>query len=108
MAAWKTLVFALLATISAQGFADEKKGTYEGVMLLITILPFTPFTATTGLSEMAKDNFKPAKDDALTFIGSGGKIRGAQFEQAVRYYHAAYDPAPMTDDQLALAIVTTF
>ncbi|MDF9618065.1 DUF2388 domain-containing protein [Pseudomonas entomophila] len=77
-------------------------------MLMITILPFTPLTATTALSESAKDNFKPAKADALTFIGSGGEIRGAQFEQAVRYYHAAHDPAPMTDDQLALAIVTAF
>lgn len=45
-------------------------------MLLITILPFTPFTATTGLSEMAKDNFKPAKADALTFIGSGARSAG--------------------------------
>ena len=51
---------------------------------------------------------KSAKADALAFIGSDGEIRGAQFEQAARYYHSAYGQPHMTDKQLALAIATSF
>ncbi|WP_346780110.1 DUF2388 domain-containing protein [Pseudomonas sp. MPFS] len=48
-----------------------------------------------------------AKTDALAFIGSDGEIRGPQFEQAVRYYHAAYAPPYMSDEQFALAIAAS-
>ncbi|NNA88326.1 DUF2388 domain-containing protein [Pseudomonas gessardii] len=48
--------------------------------------------------------FKSSKSDALAFIGSDGEIRGAQFEQACRYYRSAYKPPLMSDAQLALAI----
>lgn len=57
---------------------------------------------------LASNNFKPAKADALAFIGSKGEIRGAQFEQAVRFYHTTYAPPLMTEHQLALAIATSF
>lgn len=107
MDSWKNLTIALLAVISTQALA-ENKGSYEKSMMMITLAPTTLLSGTTGLSELAVKNFKPAKADALAFIGSDGEIRGAQLEQAVRYYHAAYSPPHMTDDQLALAIVTTF
>ncbi|MDQ0652373.1 uncharacterized protein (TIGR02448 family) [Pseudomonas cedrina] len=57
---------------------------------------------------LATKNFKPAKADALTFIGTDGEIRGAQFEQAVRFYRTTYSPPLMTDHQLALAIATSY
>ena len=64
--------------------------------------------ATTGLTMLASNNFKPAKADALAYIGSDGDIRGAQFEQAVRFYRTTYAPPLMNDQQLAQAIVNTF
>ncbi|CDF96841.1 hypothetical protein BN844_1072 [Pseudomonas sp. SHC52] len=51
---------------------------------------------------------KKAKNDALTFIGSDGQIRGAQFEQASRYYRSNYNSPLMSDMQLAQAIATSF
>jgi uncharacterized protein (TIGR02448 family) len=57
---------------------------------------------------LAANNFKPAKADALAFIGSEGQIRGAQFEQAVRFYRTTYLPPLMSDRQLAQAIATSY
>lgn len=108
MDSWKTLIIATLAMFSPQALADENKGSYDRSMLLILLAPTFLVSGTTGFSELAMNNFKPAKADALAFIGSSGEIRGAQFEQATRYYHAAYAPPHMTDEQLALAIATTF
>lgn len=66
---------------------------------------FTP--ATTALTSEIPDKLKSAKSDALAFIGSEGEIRGAEFEQASRYYRATYRPPLMSDHQLALAIATS-
>ena len=77
-------------------------------MMMITLAPTTVLSLTTGLSEVAARNFKPAKADALAFIGSDGEIRGAQFEQALRYYHTAYKPPLMSDQQFAQAIAASF
>ncbi|KKA07823.1 Holliday junction resolvase [Pseudomonas ogarae] len=107
MGSWKTLAIAVLVSISAHT-AAEPKGSYENSMMMITLAPTTVLSATTGLSELAARNFKPAKADALAFIGSDGEIRGAQFEQAVRYYHTAYKQPLMSDQQLAQAIATSF
>jgi uncharacterized protein (TIGR02448 family) len=103
---WKTLVIAVTVSISAQANAEDK-GSYQNSMM-ITLAPTVLLSGTTGLSALAAKNFKPAKADALAFIGSDGEIRGAQFEQAVRYYRTTYRPALMTDQQLALAIVTLY
>ncbi|WP_321370561.1 DUF2388 domain-containing protein [Pseudomonas extremaustralis] len=107
MDSWKTLAIALLVLISAQA-AAENRGSYENSMFLVLFAPTATVVATTGLTMLATDNFKPAKADALVFIGSDGEIRGAQFEQAVRYYRTTYVPPLMTDHQLALAIATSF
>ncbi|QKS85533.1 DUF2388 domain-containing protein [Pseudomonas bijieensis] len=107
MGSWKTLVIAVTVSISAQVNAEDK-GSYQNSMMMITLAPTVLLSGTTGLSALAAKNFKPAKADALAFIGSDGEIRGAQFEQAVRYYRTTYRPALMTDQQLALAIVTSY
>lgn len=80
---WKTLVFVILALTGAQA-AAENKGSYQNSMM-ITLAPTLLLSGTTGLSELAVKQFQPAKADALAFVGSNGEIRGAQFEQAVRY-----------------------
>ena len=103
---WKTLVFVILALTGAQA-AAENKGSYQNSMMMITLAPTLLLSGTTGLSELAVKQFQPAKADALAFVGSNGEIRGAQFEQAVRYYHSAYGQPYMTDEQLALVIATT-
>ena len=100
------LAIALLLT-GAQAVAEDK-GSYQNSMMMITLAPTALLSATSGLTMLATKNFKPAKADALTFIGTDGEIRGAQFEQAVRFYRATYSPPLMTDHQLALAIATSF
>ncbi|WP_046382955.1 DUF2388 domain-containing protein [Pseudomonas veronii] len=107
MGSWKTLTIALTVSISAQAAAEDR-GSYENSMFLVLFAPTVTIAATTGLTMLASNNFKPAKADALAFIGSKGEIRGAQFEQAVRFYHTTYAPPLMTDHQLALAIATSF
>ncbi|WP_192560259.1 DUF2388 domain-containing protein [Pseudomonas allokribbensis] len=107
MDSWKALVIICLGTISTQTLAEDK-GSYQNSMMMITMAPTFLLSGTTGLSELATKNFKPAKADALAFIGSDGEIRGAQFEQAVRHYHAPSPPPHMTDNQLAQAIATSF
>jgi len=107
MDSWKASIIAILAMISTQTRAEDK-GSYQNSMMMVTMAPTILLSLTTGLSGVATKNFKPAKADALAFIGSDGEIRGAQFEQAVRYYHSAYDQPHMTDQQLALAIATSF
>ncbi len=63
--------------------------------------------ATTSLTTEPPEIFKSAKTDALAFIGSDGEIRGAQFEQASRYYRSTSAPPLMSDTQLARAIATS-
>lgn len=100
------LAIALILT-SAPAVAEDK-GSYQNSMMMITLAPTALLSATSGLTMLATKNFKPAKADALTFIGTDGEIRGAQFEQAVRFYRATYSPPLMTDHQLALAIATSY
>ncbi len=98
---------AITVSISAQAFAEDK-GSYQNSMFLVLLAPTVTVAATTGLTILAANNFKPAKADALAFIGSEGEIRGAQFEQASRYYQSAYPSPLMSDMQLAQAIATSF
>lgn len=107
MHSWKIMAAAITVSISADAFAEDR-GSYQNSMFLVLLAPTVTVAATTGLTMLAANNFKPAKADALAFIGSDGEIRGAQFEQAARYYRTTYSPPLMTDHQLALAIATTF
>ncbi|VVN50650.1 hypothetical protein PS687_00378 [Pseudomonas fluorescens] len=98
---------AITVSISAQAFAEDK-GSYQNSMFLVLLAPTVTVAATTGLTMLAANNFKPAKADALAFIGSEGEIRGAQFEQASRYYRSTYSSPLMSDMQLAQAIATSY
>lgn len=98
---------ALMLSISDQALAQDR-GSYNNSMLMVLMAPTFLLAGTTGLTMLATNNFKPAKTDALVFIGSDGEIRGAQFEQAVRFYRTTYPPPLMTDQQLAMAIATAF
>ena len=73
MDSWKTLIIAALVMLGSQVLADEKKGSYDRSMLLVLLSPTFLVSGTTGLSELAVHNFKPAKADALAFIGSSGE-----------------------------------
>ena len=95
--------------VSINAHASEgSDDSYNNSMLSVLMAPTYTVAGTTGLTMLASNNFKPAKADALAFIGSKGEIRGAQFEQAVRSYHTTYAPPLMTEHQLALAIATSF
>lgn len=107
MDSWKTLAIAILASVSTQAFAEDR-GSYQNSMFLVLLAPTVTVAATTGITMLAANNFKPAKADALAFIGSDGEIRGAQFEQAVHFYRTTYTPPLMTDQQLAQAIATSY
>ena len=104
---WKTLATVAVVSISAQA-AAENKGSYQNSMMMITMAPTFLVSGTTALTMLATKNFKPAKPDALAFIGSDGEIRGAQFEHASRFYRATYSPPLMSDHQLAQAIAVSF
>ncbi|WP_426196142.1 DUF2388 domain-containing protein [Pseudomonas sp. NFXW11] len=98
----------LLALASAPAVAHENNDPVEKAMFITTIAPLLIVSGTTALTVYGPASMKSAKTDALAFIGSDGQIRGAQFEQAVRYYHSAYGQPYMTDKQLAQAIATSF
>ena len=102
-----TVAVAIMVSISAQAVAEDK-GSYQNSMMMITLALTFLLAGTTGLSLQATKNFKPAKADALAFMGSDGEIRGAQFEQACRYYRATYTSPLMSDMQLAQAIATSY
>ncbi|MBS7596724.1 DUF2388 domain-containing protein [Pseudomonas sp. RC2C2] len=107
MDSMKTLGVILLALASTTVVAHENNDPIEKAMFITTIVPLLVVSGTTALTVYGPANMKSAKADALAFIGSDGEIRGAQFEQAVRYYHSAYGQPHMTDEQLALAIATS-
>jgi uncharacterized protein (TIGR02448 family) len=108
MDSWKTLAIALLASVSTQAVSgDDVNPIAAGIFITISA-PTILIGATTSLTTEPPKVFKSAKTDALAFIGSGGEIRGAEFEQASRYYQSTY-PSPLVSDmQLAQAIATSF
>ncbi|MCG8291987.1 MULTISPECIES: DUF2388 domain-containing protein [Pseudomonas] len=103
----RTLSVLLLVMACAPTVAHETNDPFESATFGTTILPFIIVGGTTALTVYGPSNMKSAKADALAYIGSGGEIRGAQFEQAVRYYHSAYGQPYMSDEQLALAIASS-
>ncbi|MEE1888873.1 DUF2388 domain-containing protein [Pseudomonas sp. 137P] len=103
----RTLGMLFLAYACAPAMAHETNNPFESATFGTTIFPFIIIGGTTALTVWGPSTLKSAKLDALAYIGSGGEIRGAQFEQAVRYYHSAFNQPYMTDEQLALAIATS-
>ncbi|QXI57027.1 DUF2388 domain-containing protein [Pseudomonas sp. OE 28.3] len=107
MDSWKIMTVALLVSINAHA-SEGSDDSYNNSMLSVLMAPTYTVAGTTGFTMLASNNFKPAKADALAFIGSDGEIRGAQFEQASRYYRSTYSSPLMSDMQLAHAIATSY
>lgn len=103
---WKALGIVLLALTGTQAVAAEDANPFAKGMMITTFLPTILIGGITSLTTEPPKIFKSAKTDALAYIGSGGEIRGAEFEQASRYYRSIYSPPLMSDHQLALAIAT--
>ncbi|NMY22833.1 DUF2388 domain-containing protein [Pseudomonas sp. WS 5410] len=107
MESWKTLAIALLASVSTQAVSGDGANPIAAAIFLTISAPTILIGATTSLTTEPPEIFKSAKTDALAFIGSDGEIRGAQFEQASRYYRSNGAPPLMSDTQLARAIATS-
>ncbi|AZE95497.1 hypothetical protein C4J96_3387 [Pseudomonas orientalis] len=101
---------AAIATISisTEAMAWYVENPVERALTVTTLLPTMVLGATSAFTVDGPSMMKKAKTDALAFIGSDGEIRGAQFEQASRYYRSTYSPPLMSDAQLAQAIAVSF
>lgn len=108
MSSWKTLAIAVMVLSSTQAIAAENNNPFQGALMITTIVPAVIISAPTAITSEIPEYFKSAKTDALAFIGSDSEIRGAEFEQASRYYRSTYASLVMSDMQLAQAIVTSF
>ena len=107
MDSWKTLAIALLVSVSTQAVSsDDVNPVAAGIFITIS-LPTILIGATTSLTTEPPKIFKSAKTDPLAFIGSDGEIRGAEFEQASKYYRSTYASPVMSDMQLAQAIAAS-
>ena len=105
---WKTLAVAIMALTGTQAMAAENANPFDKGLMITTFLPTILIGGITSLTTEPPKLFKIAKTDALAFVGSGGEIRGAEFEQASRYYRATYTGPLMSDMQLAEAIASLF
>ncbi len=108
MTLWKTLAAALCLSLGNSAAAAENNNPFQATLMITSIVPTVIIGGATAATAYIPELFKSSKSDALVFMGSDGEIRGAQFEQAVRYYRATYHPPLMTDQQLAQAIVAAF
>jgi len=107
MDSWKTLAAALLLSVSTHAVLGDGANPIAAAIFLTISAPTILIGATTSLTAEPPKAFKSAKNDALAFIGSDGKIHGAQFEQASRYYRSTHSTPPMSDMQLAKAIASS-
>lgn len=105
---WKILAIAVMVMSSTQAIAAENNNPFQGALMITTIVPALTTSAPTAITSEIPEYFKSAKTDALAFIGSGGEIRGAEFERASRYYRSAYKSPHMSEMQLAQAIATSY
>ncbi|WP_046382957.1 DUF2388 domain-containing protein [Pseudomonas veronii] len=108
MESWKALAIALLASVSTQAVSgDDVNPIAAGIFITISS-PTILIGATTSLTTEPPKIFKSAKTDALAFIGSDGEIRGAQLEQASRYYRSTYSSPILSDMQIAQLIAASY
>lgn len=50
--------------------------------------------------------YRQARDDALAYVASGGEIRGAQLEQALRLFRDEHPQSSLSDRELAQALAS--
>ena len=108
MTLWKTLTVTFLVSSGNIAVAAENNNPFQATLMITSIVPTVIIGGATAATAYVPELFKSSKSDALAFIGSNGEIRGARFEQAARFYRTTYRPPLMSDQQLALAIATTF
>lgn len=108
MKSWKTWAAVLCVATGNPAIAAENNNPFQATLMITSIAPTVIIGGATAATAYIPELFKSSKSDALVFMGSDGEIRGAQFEQAARYYRATYSPPLMTDQQLAQAIVAAF
>ena len=96
-----------MVSIGNLAVAAENNNPFQGALMITSVAPFVITSAATAGTSYIPELFKSSKSDALAFIGSDGEIRGAQFEQASRFYRSTYTPPLMSDAQLALAIAAS-
>ncbi|MCD7037854.1 MULTISPECIES: DUF2388 domain-containing protein [Pseudomonas fluorescens group] len=108
MDSFKVIAIASLALLGTPVVAAENNNPVQGALMLTSVAPFLLVSGATALTSAIPEQFKSSKSDALAFIGSGGEIRGARFEQASRFYRSTYNTPLMSDMQLAQAIATAF
>ncbi|MDM8348778.1 DUF2388 domain-containing protein [Pseudomonas sp. sp1636] len=90
------LLFAALFAFTAPAFADS---------MVRDILSSGATTASTYLTFKDKKLVVPARDDASSYVASGGKIRGPYLEAALRQLRAEHPDLQASDMALASAIL---
>ncbi|MCL6687399.1 DUF2388 domain-containing protein [Pseudomonas sp. R3.Fl] len=97
------LLIATLLAAAGQAGAMDGKGNSSDHFTVATSL------GTAALSESTSQplrTYQAARDDALAYIASDGRIHGAQLEQALRFYREAHPRSGLSDMQLARAIAS--
>ncbi|WP_275630393.1 DUF2388 domain-containing protein [Pseudomonas sp. 273] len=97
------LLIATLLAAAGQAGAMDGKGNSSDHFTVATSL------GTAAASESSSQplrTYRAARDDALAYVASAGRIHGAQLEQALRLYRQAHPRSGLSDMQLALAIAS--
>ena len=90
------LIFTVLVAFTAPTFADS---------LVRDILSSGAPTASTYLTFKDDKLIVPARDDASSYVASGGQIRGPYLEAALNQLRAEHPDLQASDMQLASAIL---
>ncbi|MDA7088904.1 DUF2388 domain-containing protein [Pseudomonas sp. SA3-5] len=96
MSRFGPLLFAALFVFTAPTFADST---------VRDILSSGATTASTYLTFKDKKLIVPARDDASSYVASGGEIRGPYLEAALKQLRAEHPDLQASDMQLASAIL---
>jgi uncharacterized protein (TIGR02448 family) len=92
----KSLSLTLLVAFTAPTFADS---------MVRDILSYGATTASTYLTFKDKKLIVPARDDASSYVASGGQIRGPYLEAALKQLRAEHPDLQASDMELASAIL---
>lgn len=90
------LIFTVLVAFTVPTFADG---------LVRDILSSGATTASTYLTFKDKKLIVPARDDASSYVASGGEIRGPYLEAALNQLRAEHPELQASDMELASAIL---
>lgn len=108
MGSWKTLAIAAMALVGNQAVSAENHNPFKAAVMFTSAVFAVIISGATAATSSILSLFKSAKSVALVFIGSGEEIRGAEFEQAPRYYRSTYSSPLMPDMQFAQSITVSY